>query len=106
MIANKKDLIFVGQAIQLRFTIVDQEGFPIDISGASTKNIILKRKGAVASTVVGVFTGDGTDGELEYDTVTTDLDADGVWEIQALIIISGKEYPSSPINIRVSPRVK
>ncbi len=67
----------------------------VNISTATTKNIIFCKSDGTKDTKAGVFTTDGTDGLLRYTTVANDLNISGLWKIQGHIIISGGSWKSS-----------
>lgn len=78
----------------------------VDISSATTKNIKLKKPSGAVITKAGSFTTDGTDGQLEYVTISGDLDESSLtiqWEIQAHIITPTGEWHSSKEKFSVFP---
>lgn len=72
----------VGFAIKLR---VYENGSPVDLSGAATKSIKLRKPNGTVVTKTAVFPSGGTDGWLQYVTVADDLDIPGRWSAQAYI---------------------
>ena len=75
--------IHVGN-IGTRFSITIQEGgSSINISGATTKDVIFRKPDDEVIVRSGVLTGDGTDGKMYYDTVSGDLDEAGHYKLQA-----------------------
>jgi len=59
----------------------------MDISAATSMTIILQPPGGAAKKEkTAAFYTDGTDGKMKYTTVTGDIDASGVWKIQAKVI--------------------
>lgn len=86
--------IHVGN-ISTRFSITIQEGGSgINISGATTKDVIFRKPDDEVIVRSGVLLNDGTDGKMYYDTVSGDLDEAGHYKLQAKIIIptSGTFY--------------
>jgi hypothetical protein len=78
------------------FKITFKDGTSIiDISGATTKNIIFCKPDGTKATKAGTFTTDGTDGILQYTTVTGDLNIQGVWKIQGFITTTSGSWYSS-----------
>lgn len=59
----------------------------MDISSASTVELILKSPSGVSKTKTASFTTDGTDGKIQYITVDGDLDEIGTWRIQSKVVI-------------------
>lgn len=60
----------------------------VDISGATTKQLIFKGPSGSSKTKEGAFTTTGTDGKLRYTTVAGDLDQAGVWSLQAYVVMT------------------
>ena len=56
-----------------------------DISSASTKKFTFKRPGGTTFERVAVFTGTGSDGQIQYVTVDGDLNGPGTWHLQAYV---------------------
>ena len=75
-------------------TTVKNGSSGVDISPATTKNIILGKPDKTLLTKAGSFTTDGTDGQLEYVTISGDLDQIGCWKIQAHVVTSSGEWKS------------
>ncbi len=78
----------------------------VDISGATTKNIKLKKP--VSSTVLtkaAAFTTDGTDGKIQYTSIAGDLDEIGVYNVQAYIILPSGTWSSSVEEMSVFDNV-
>lgn len=79
--------------IGTRFSITIQEsGSGVDISGASTKDVIFRKPDDEVIVRSGVFLTDGTDGKIYYDTASGDLDEAGHYKLQAKIITSSGTY--------------
>ena len=101
-----KDLtIYENQTLLLSFSVINQNKKKVDISSATTLQVTLRRSGGAAIVRTGSLTNDGTDGLLFYETTNLDLDKAGVWSAQVLVIVGGKEYPSSTITFNVIPRL-
>jgi len=72
-----------GVRIQVQFT---DDGIPVDISDATTKEICLRTPSGGDKVKTATFTNTGTDGKIYFDTIITDLDELGRWKIAAHII--------------------
>ncbi len=59
----------------------------IDISLVTEKTIILQRPDNTVVTRTGVFTTDGIDGKMYFETILSDLSMGGVYYIQAYIVL-------------------
>lgn len=75
-------------------TVQDNEA-AIDISSASTKEIVFKKPDGTIDTHAATFENTGTDGQIYYKTVSGDLDAEGTWTLQAKIIMGDGTWHSS-----------
>ena len=60
----------------------------INVSGASTKQIIFKKPAGTKLTKSAAFHTDGTDGKIYYAAVADDLDEIGTYEIQGKVVIT------------------
>jgi len=77
------------------FTVVE-DGEPLDISSATTKDIILARKDKSYFTVDGSFLTSGSDGKLYY--ITEDdpaIDMKGDWKAQLYLEMPGGKWHTS-----------
>ena len=75
-------------------TINDENGV-VDVSAATTKNIIFKKPSGTKVTQAASFTNSGTNGKIEYTTVSGDLDEAGTWKIQAQIATGSGDWKSN-----------
>ena len=76
--------------------VLDQDGKAVNLSTATTKQIILKTlDGAVTVTKTADFTTDGKDGWLQCYTSATDLSAAGRWFLEVRVAIPGGEWRST-----------
>ena len=66
----------------------------LDVSGATTLQLIFKAPSGNTKTKTAVFTTDGTNGQVEYTTVSGDIDETGVWKIQAYIVLPSGSWRS------------
>ena len=60
---------------------------PIDVSTATTQEIIFKKPDNTTVTQTSVFKTDGTDGIIQYTAVTGDINQAGVWKIQGRVVL-------------------
>ncbi len=86
-------------------TILKNGSSIVDISSATTKNIILGKPDGTSETKSGSFTTNGTDGQLEYITIATDLDQCGWWKIQSYIVMASGEWKSDIGNFEVHKNI-
>jgi len=84
MAANEIHIGDIGTV--LRVTIKDGDDV-VDISGATSKIIILEDPDGTKYEKAATFTTNGTDGEIQYTTVDGDLNKRGNWFIQAKLVL-------------------
>jgi hypothetical protein len=76
-------------AIYIRYQVLDENEAPRDISGAIIKQLIFERPNKSILTVEGQFFTNGADGILQYITVEGDLIPDGIYQVQAELVMPG-----------------
>jgi hypothetical protein len=99
MAADEVHIGDVGTIFQL--TVKDQDNDVVDISVASTLNIIFRKPNGTNVTKTAVLTGDGTDGKMQYTTVADDLDDDGLWKLQGFVDFGTTEWYTDVIRFTV-----
>lgn len=83
----------------IKLQINDQDGDALDVSTASTKEIILRDPNGVSTTFDAAFTTDGSDGLIEYETTDADdLGVAGPWQAQGHVILSAGDDLKSTID--------
>lgn len=99
------DEIHVGGTTLFVFT-VKENGAAIDISGYNTRIIRFRKPNGIGVNQTGSLTTDGTDGKLQYQATTDDLDLPGQWQGQILLSSAGGAFfPSSWAPFRVYPNL-
>jgi len=83
-----------------RVTIADKD-IPVDISDATIRAILFQKPDGTVVTVSGLFTIDGEDGRMEYETIYEDLDMAGVWKIGAKITTPDGKWTATPVAFMV-----
>jgi hypothetical protein len=73
----------------------------VDISSASTKQIIIQKPSGTKLTVATSFDSDGTDGKMSYITVTDDLDEAGSYKLQGKVVISDGTFYTDIASFKV-----
>lgn len=79
----------------LRVSITDDDGVIVDISTATTKQIILKKPDTSILTKTASFFTDGTDGILTYTLIAGDIDQVGRWQIEAYVVTPTGSWSST-----------
>ena len=99
--ADIKEMQLGAISVAITIPVVDQDGNIVDISGASSKQILLKKPDKTVLTNTAAFVTDGTDGLLQYLTIADDIDQIGIWEAQADIVITGFDGPTVVSKFKV-----
>jgi hypothetical protein len=94
-----------GQVVTLRFTIRNQDGVIEDVSAATAMILTIKKVGGAPVDKTLTFTGDGTDGQVKYTTLASDLDAPGIWRIQGKITLATVVYYTDLLSFEVAPNL-
>ena len=85
---------------QLIVTICE-DGEAINISGASSYEIVIRKPNGVSTAYTPSFLTDGTDGNLVYVTVAGDVDQIGNYKIQGKVVLNGGTFRSSMSDFKV-----
>lgn len=95
----------VGVAFQTTF--VDENGTAIDISGASTKQIIASHPDRVTNVYwPGSFITNGVDGGLQYVTNSSgDLPIGGDWRFQGFAIVGTNKWTTDITTVTIYSNV-
>lgn len=83
------------------FTITDQDGAIVDVSTASTKQVFLRRPSGSVLTKTASFTTNGTDGKIQYTTISGDINMAGNWYAQAYVVTAAGSWKSDSSTIIV-----
>tara|TARA_R100001244_G_C5106332_1_gene120042 strand:- start:104 stop:412 length:309 start_codon:yes stop_codon:yes gene_type:complete len=98
MAANEIHLNDIGT--QFLLTIKDGST-AVDISTASTKQIIIKKPSGTKITEAATFSTNGSDGKIYYSTVADDLDETGSYKLQGKVIISDGTFYTDITTFKV-----
>jgi hypothetical protein len=79
----------------------DSESAAIDVSAASTITFYLVKPDNTVATRTGTFYTDGTDGKVQYVTISGDLDQIGLWSVYVYVVVSGQELTSDETSFFV-----
>ena len=85
-------------------TVQDESGI-VDISGATTKEIIFRKPDETVVTKTASFTSDGTDGKIRYSIIADDLNMVGKWSIQGKVIIPAGTWHTDIDIFQVYPNL-
>jgi hypothetical protein len=93
-------------AVNLSIELELKDGYiPLDVSGATLKQIIIDKPDGTNIICSANFVSDGVDGKIYYLTVLGDLDQAGDYRCQAKIIIPGFSGYSSATTFTVYANV-
>jgi len=98
MSANEIHLNDVGT----KFLVTIKDGSSaVDVSSATTKQIIIQKPSGTKLTLSAAFSDDGTDGKISYNTVADDLDESGSYKLQGKVIISDGTFYTDITSFKV-----
>lgn len=84
------------------FTVTVKDGdSAVNLSSASTKQIIIKKPSGTKLTKNAGFVTDGTDGKISYALISGDLDETGMHKLQAYVVISDGTFYSDITSFKV-----
>ncbi len=84
--------IHIGDIGTIFEVVIQEDGVAIDISTATTQQILFAKPDGTKLTKTSVFKTDGTDGVIQYTTISGDIDTDGIWRIQGHVILTSSEF--------------
>ncbi len=88
----------------LRFSITDETGAAVDLSGATTTEVVIVGPNLRdAKAVQAQCVTDGADGEIQFTTTPDTFPAEGVWRMQVHIVTAAGEWRSTVQRLTVEP---
>ncbi len=87
-----------------RFTVKDGDD-SVDISSATTQEVCFRKPDNTVITKTTSFTNSGTDGKLQYTTVSGDIDQDGPWSAQVHLVLTSGTFRSTWYNFNVGANI-
>jgi len=85
MAANEVHLSDIGTVFVVT---VKDDATVVDISAATTKQIIFLAPDGGKLTKSASFTTDGKDGKMQWTTIAADLDEPGTWKVQGKVVLT------------------
>ena len=98
MAANEIHINDVGT--QFLVTVTDGTS-AVDISSATTKQLIFKKPSGAKLTKAAAFNTDGTDGKIRYNVAADDLDEVGSYKLQGKVVISDGTFYTDITTFKV-----
>lgn len=89
----------IGTLFKVR--IVDEDGVVVNVSTATTKEIILRNPAGTGTAYAASFTTDGSDGYIQYVGTSGLLNMLGIWEMQSHVVIGSNEWFGTVTKFRV-----
>jgi len=88
-----------------RSEVLNQDDAIIDLSAATTLEMRFRKPDRSFFVRTAVYTTDGTDGQIQYASVASDLDAAGTWHRQSRVIIPAGEFWTEVISFEVKANI-
>ncbi len=95
------DKVFVGDIGTAFRGTFKEDGTAIDISSASVMQIKFEKPDGTIVTQTASFFTDGTDGVIEYLSVSGDLSIGGKWRLQGFVTMASWTGHSDIVNFKV-----
>ena len=73
----------------------------VNISSATTKQLIIKKPSGTKLTKTATYSTDGADGKIYYNTVADDLDEAGTYKLQGKVVISDGTFYTDITTFKV-----
>jgi hypothetical protein len=86
---------------QFIFTLKDQDDAVVNISAATTLQVLFRKPSCTLLTRDATLYTDGTDGKFIYTTVSGDFDEAGSYKIQGYVVISSNEWHTNYFTEKV-----
>lgn len=97
--------VHVGDVGTVFTFTIKQAGVVIPVSSATTKEVMFKKPDGSKMTRTAEFVNGGAEGQVKYVTVAGDLDQSGDWQIQAYLVMPGRENYSDISTLVVFPNL-
>lgn len=91
----------IGTSLQVN---IEENDVAVDVSSATAKQIIIEKPDGTLLTKTAAFVNDGTDGKIQYTTVTGDIDQVGIWRFWGKVTFAPESvfHTADPIQFRVA----
>jgi hypothetical protein len=94
--------IFVGDTgTNIVVTIKDQDNAVIDVSAALTLEIKMRRPDGTKITKTATFTTDGTDGQIQFSSLSTDFTIKGIYQFQPRVVTATADQHATKAEAEV-----
>ena len=86
---------------EIRIQIVDHDGTAVDISAATTKQMVFKKPSGASLTVNAAFVTTGVDGLIKYIIQSGDFSEVGTWKVQSIVTVGAFVWHSNFESFKV-----
>lgn len=86
-------------------TVKDQDSAVVDISTATTKQLIFKKPGGTVVARAATFVTTGADGQMQYVSVADDLDQPGNWQVEGYVVLPAGSWHTDVHRFTVKPNL-
>lgn len=84
-----------------RLTILDQDGAAVDLTGATTTDMIFTGPNGAKFTKDADVYGTATNGVIKYDVLANDFPVVGEWKVQAYVVTAAGSWYSNIVKFFV-----
>ncbi len=94
--------VFVGDVGTVFEITIKEDGVVVDVSSATLKQILFLKPDGAVLTASAAFTTDGTDGKIQYKTLSGNINLTGIWHWQGKVTLAtGGPFHTSVRTFRV-----
>lgn len=87
-----------------QFQVLDQDSAAVPLGG-HTLQMVFSRPDTTRLVVTPTFTTDGSDGYIQYSTISGDLNQAGIWRLQAVVTSGSRVWYSNALSFKVFPNI-
>ncbi len=95
------DKVFVGDIGTAFRTTIKEDGEAVDISAATSMEIVFQPPSGISTRKTAVFFTDGSDGVMQYVTVADDLNIGGIWRLQGFVVLPTWQGHGDQVEFKV-----
>lgn len=91
----------VGDQTFITITIKDEDGSPVDISGAGSIILNIRKPDGSILEREPTLVSDGTDGKVYYQVQSGEFDSSGLWKFQVILQLESGQRSSTIVPLDV-----
>jgi len=92
----------VGVLIEIE---IRENGVPLNVASATTKEILIHAPGGRVSRKAASLSTDGTDGKIRYTTAQDDLGQTGIYAVQPYVVVGARKLHGEIGQFAVLPSI-